>query len=559
MKIVIIGGVAGGATAATRLRRLDENSEITIFEKGEYISFANCGLPYYIGDVIQNREELLLQTPEAIKSRYNIDVNVNSEVIKIDNKSKKVIVKDLIKNLNYEKEYDYLIMSPGATPILPSIPGIENSKNLFTLRTVPDTDKIKNFIRSNDVKKAVVIGGGFIGVEMAENLAELKIDVTLVEMLNQILPPLDFEMAKIAQKHMQEKGVNFIFEDGVSSFDENGKKIILKSGKEIKSDLTLLSIGVKPESNLASNIGLEVNARGGIVVDEYLKTSDPFIFAIGDAIEVKNFITKDPVMIPLAWPANRQGRIVADTIMGKKSKYNGSLGTAVAKIFDMTIATTGNNEKTLKNKNIKYKSIHIHPNSHASYYPGATPIALKLLFTEKGEILGAQGVGFEGVEKRIDIISTAIKSNLLVEDLSDLELSYAPPYSSAKDPVNMLGYVATNILEGKVKTVQYYEIDELIKSGEILIDVRDSEELEQGFIKGSKNIPLNEIRNRINELKKYDKVYVSCQVGLRGYLASRILNLNGIEAINLDGGYKTYSFVYGNEYETSKTHNCIGK
>lgn len=553
-KIIIVGGVAGGATAAARLRRLDESSHIIMFEKGEYISFANCGLPYYIGEVIKDRKKLLVQTVEGMSSKFNMDIRNLSEVTKINRDAKTVTVKNLKTGETYDESYDQLVLSPGARPIVPPIPGIKEANNLFTLRNIPDTDAIKAYVDDKKPKKAVVIGGGFIGIEMAENLHERGIEVTLVEMSNQVMAPFDIEMASILHTHMIEKGVNLILEDGVQSFENNGTKVILTSGKEIETEMILLAIGVRPENELAATAGLELGERGHIKVNEYLETSDPDIYALGDAIEVTDFINGNPTAIPLAWPANRQGRIVANNIYGRKEKYNGTMGTSVAKVFDYTAASTGNNEKTLKRVGItNYQVVHVHPGSHAGYYPGSAPIALKLIFDkETGKIYGAQGIGKDGVDKRIDVIATAIKGGLSVLDLPDLELAYAPPYSSAKDPVNMAGYVASNIIEDAVDTVQWHEIDEIVANGGLLVDVRNPEELKLGIIKGAINIPLPELRDRMGELPKDKPIYVNCQVGLRGYLAARILTLNSFKAVNLDGGWKTYSAVYGN----GKDSNC---
>ncbi|MCT4594399.1 MAG: CoA-disulfide reductase [Anaeromicrobium sp.] len=543
-RILIVGGVAGGATAAARLRRLDEQSEIIIFERGEYISFANCGLPYYIGDVIKERSSLLVQTIEGMSKKFNLDIRNFSEVESIDRQNKKIKIKNLKSGEVYEEKYDELILSPGASPIKPPIKGIDEAKSLFTLRNMKDTDKIRAYVDENSPKSAVVIGGGFIGVEMAENLHERGVKVSLVEMMNQIMAPLDFEMASILHSHVKENGVDLILKDGVSEFKNNGTKVVLQSGKEIDADMIILAIGVRPENKLAKDAGLHLGDGGGIKVDEYLRTNDKNIYAIGDAIEVIDYVNKKPTMIPLAWPANRQGRLVADNIYGKNRKYNGTLGTSVAKVFHMTASTTGNNEKTLEKLGIKYEVAHIHPKSHAGYYPGALPIAFKLTFNpEDGTIYGAQGVGYDGVEKRIDIIATAIKAGLKVEDLQDLELAYAPPYSSAKDPVNMLGYVATNIMEGTLKQIQWYEVDEIIKNGAMFIDVREELEREMGYIEGTINIPLGELRDHLHELPKDKPIYVTCQVGLRGYLAARVLELNGFKAVNLDGGYRTYSAI----------------
>ncbi|MFX3623674.1 MAG: CoA-disulfide reductase [Ectobacillus sp.] len=544
-KIVIVGGVAGGATAAARLRRLSEQDHIVLFERGEYISFANCGLPYYIGEVITERKKLLVQTVEGMSKRFNLDIRNLSEVTKINREEKTVTVKNVATGETYKESYDVLILSPGAKPIQPPIPGIQEAKALFTLRNVPDTDRIKAYVDEQKPKHAVVIGGGFIGVEMVENLRERGMEVTLVEMANQVMAPIDYEMAAIVHQHMQEHGVELVLEDGVQAFANEGTVVRLNSGKEIQTDMIILAIGVQPESTLAKDAGLELGVRGTIRVNETMQTSDPSIYAIGDAIEVKDYVNGTETMIPLAWPANRQGRLVADHINGRNVKYNGTMGTSIAKIFDLTVAATGNNEKTLKRLGIPYAVVHVHPANHATYYPGASQIALKLLFNkETGEIYGAQAVGKDGADKRIDVIATAIKGKLTVMDLPDLELAYAPPFSSAKDPVNMAGYVATNIVEGESETVQWHEIDELVKQGNVLIDVRDPGEVARGAIEGAINIPLNDLRGRLHEIPKDQTIYVTCQVGLRGYVASRILKQNGFTVKNLDGGYKTYSSVF---------------
>ncbi|MBG9450470.1 CoA-disulfide reductase [Cytobacillus firmus] len=544
-KIVIVGGVAGGATAAARLRRLDEKSAIVLFERGEHISFANCGLPYYIGETIKDRNKLLVQTPEGMSKKFNLDIRNLSEVIGISREQKTVEVKNLRTGEIYEESYDTLLLSPGAKPIVPPIEGLSDAQNVFTLRNIPDTDKIKAFVDERHPERAVVIGGGFIGLEMAENLAELGIHVTVVELGKQVMAPIDYEMASIVHSHLIDKGVDLILEDGVKAFKENGKTIELASRTELCTDMAILSIGVKPENKLALMAGLDVGKRGGILVNEYLQTDDPDIYAIGDAIEVKDFIDGNAAMIPLAGPANRQGRIAANNIYGKQERYKGTLGTSIAKVFDLTVASTGINEKQLSQLGINYQAVHIHPSSHAGYYPGAAPISLKLLFSpDTGKIYGAQAVGEDGANKRIDVISTAIKGNLTVFDLTEIELSYAPPFSSAKDPVNMAGYVAENIMNGDTVTVQWNEIDEIVENGGLLIDVREPIEREMGYIKGSINIPLSEIRERLSELPKDKTVYVSCQVGLRGYLASRILKENGFVVKNLDGGWKTYAAVH---------------
>ncbi len=542
-KVIIVGGVAGGASTAARLRRLDENIEIIMFEKGEYISFANCGLPYYIGEVIKERDNLIVQTVESMKARFNIDIRNLSEVIKIDNDKKLVTIKNHKTNETYTENYDVLVLSPGASPIKPPIKGINDCDNLFTLRNIPDTDNIKAYVDDQNPDHAVVIGGGFIGLEMAENLVERGVDVTLVEASEQVMAPIDIEMASMVHQHLIDKGVHLILQDGVKAFDDNGKRVILASGKEIDTDMIILSIGVKPETKIASEANINVNARGAIIVDEYMRTNYENIYALGDAVEIVDFVNKSKTTIPLAWPANRQGRIVADNICGKNVAYKGTLGSSVAKIFDLTVASTGNNEKTLGRLGIEYKVIHIHPGSHAGYYPGAFPISLKMLFNEEGKILGAQAVGIDGVEKRIDIIATAIKGGLNIFDLQDIEPCYAPPYNSAKDPVNMLGYYASNILEDNLNTTNYSEVDDIVKNGGFILDVREEMELLGGEIEGSINIPLGKLRNRLNELPKDKKIHITCQVGLRGYIACRMLSQYGFDVSNVDGGVKTYLSV----------------
>ncbi|KAA6461462.1 MULTISPECIES: CoA-disulfide reductase [Bacillus cereus group] len=547
-KIAVVGGVAGGASVAARLRRLSEDNEIIMFERGEYISFANCGLPYYIGGVIQERQKLLVQTVEKMSKRFNLDIRILSEVMKIDREAKIITVKNVITDETYEESYDILILSPGSKPITPPIPGIETAKALFTLRNVPDTDRIKGYIEENKPRHATVIGGGFIGVEMAENLRESGIEVTLVEMNNQVMPPIDYEMAAYVHEHMRKHGVQLILEDGVDAFEEEGTVIRLKSGAEIQTDMIILSIGVQPESSLAKDAGLELGVRGTIKVNEKLQTSDPFIYAIGDAIEVKDFVTETETMIPLAWPANRQGRMLADIIHGSiESVYKGTLGTSIAKVFELTVASTGVNEKALKRLDIPCEVVHVQANSHAGYYPNAYPIVLKLIFNKKtGEIYGAQAIGRDGVDKRIDVIATAIKAKLKVMDLPDLELAYAPPYSSAKDPVNMVGYAAMNMIEGLVDTVQWHEIDAIVEKGGFLIDVREPFELKQGIIKGSVNIPLDELRERLDEIPKNKELYITCQLGMRGYVAARLLMEKGYKVKNVDGGFKLYATVLPN-------------
>ncbi|WP_214738016.1 CoA-disulfide reductase [Exiguobacterium sp. s162] len=543
-KIVIVGGVAGGASAAARLRRLNEENHIVMFDRGEYISFANCGLPYYIGDVIQDRQKLLVQTVEGMNKRFQLDIRNLTEVVKINRDEKTVTVKHVQTGETYDESYDVLILSPGAKPIRPNIPGIDEAEDIFTLRNIPDTDKIRGYVDDKAPKHATVIGGGFIGIEMAENLRERDVDVTLVEMADQVMTPLDREMVAPIHEHLRLHGVELQLSDGVSSFSEKGKKVHLSSGRVIDTDMVIMSIGVTPESTIAREAGLETGTRGAIRVNEKMMTSDPSIYAIGDAVEVLDYVFQEPTVVPLAWPANRQGRLVADIINGRDVKYNGTMGTGIAKVFDMTVASTGWNEKRLKAAGKTYEAVHVHPGSHAGYYPGSTPVSLKLLFhPTTGEIYGAQGVGINGVDKRIDVIATAMKGGLTVLDLPDLELSYAPPFSSAKDPVNMIGYVASNVVLGDNEVVHWDEIDELVENGATLLDVRDESEHELGKIPGSINVPLNSLRENLDNYDRNETIYVTCQVGLRGYLASRILRQNGFKVKNLSGGYKTWSQI----------------
>ena len=543
-KIVIIGGVAGGATAATRLRRLNEEDKIVLFEKGEYISFANCGLPYHVGGVIKERENLLLQTVDGMNQQYGLDVRNFSEVLEINPQSKSVTVLNHQTGERYIESYDQLIISTGAKAIVPPIVGIEEADNVFRLRNIPDMDQIKAYIAENQIATATVVGGGFIGLEMMENLVELGIQVQLIEMAPQVMPTIDIEMAQLIHSQMNIHGVNLILNDGLKEFRQNGRELLLTSGKTLQTDMTILSIGVLPENTLAKVAGLELGYKGGIKVNQQLQTSQPDIYAIGDAIEVIDLVSGQPTHIPLAWPANRQGRLVADIINGSDAGYFGTQGTAVAKVFELTVASTGNSERLLKQADIEYETIHIHPNSHAGYYPGASPIALKLLFGIDGKILGAQAIGTEGVEKRIDVIATAMRFGARADQLASIELSYAPPYSSAKDPVNMLGYTADNILSGKVATFQWSQVDELISNNAFLLDVREEFELATGTIESSHHIPLNQLRQRLGELPKNQPIYVYCQVGHRGYNAARILSQAGFDVKNLDGGYKTYKTAH---------------
>lgn len=541
-KIVIVGGVAGGATAAAKLRRLSEQDDIIIFEKDEYISFANCGLPYYIGEVITDRSKLLVQTVEGMSKRFNLDIRNMTEVIKIDREKKEVLVKKST-GVEYTESYDILILSPGASPIVPPIPGLKESNNVFILRNIPHTDAIYNFIKTKQPKKATVIGGGFIGVEMAENLRERGLAVTLIDMADQVLAPVDYEMAQIVHEELTRHGVRLVLKDGVKSFLDNGKFVETASGLKIESDLIILAIGVSAETRLAKEAGLTIGDLRAIVVDEQMRTSDPSIYAVGDAIEVRSRVNGAQTKIPLAWPANRQGVVVANAIHGIEDKYPGSLGTAVAKVFDLTVASTGFNEKLCKFYGLDYKTVHVNRNNHASYYPEATSMILKLIFSPKdGTIYGAQAIGQDGTEKRIDVIATAMTGYLKVRDLPDLELSYAPPYSSAKDPVNILGYVALHVLENEIPSVQWHQIDEIVKAGGYLLDVRTPLEFDLGHIPGSVNLELDELRKNLGKLPSKDTpIYVTCQVGHRGYLAVRILQENGFkEVYNVDGGYRLY-------------------
>jgi len=543
MKIVIVGGVAGGASAAARLRRLDEKHEIILFERGEHISFANCGLPYYVGGVISEKEQLVVQTPAGMKQRFNIDVRTRSEVVSIDVVNKEVQVKNLHDGSNYKESYDKLLLSPGAMPIKPLIPGFDG-KNVFTMRNIPDTYAIKDYVDHCQPKRVVVVGGGFIGIELAENLVERGLKVTLVELANQVMGPIDFEMAALVHAHLKAKGMEIYLEDGVTAVrhEEKYSIVCLNSKVEIKADMILLGIGVIPDNSLAKMAKLELGERGGIKVDKTLRTSNPDIYAVGDAIEVIDYVNGRPTMIPLAGPANKQGRIAANNICGSQEEYTGTQGTSVLKVFDLTVASTGNNEKTVKRFKIPYEKSYTHSLSHAGYYLGATPISLKVIFSPiDGKILGAQAVGYTGVEKRMDVIATAIRAGMTVYDLETLELSYAPPYSSAKDPVNMAGYVAANILKKDHQIIHWDEIQNVDREKVMIVDVRTPMEFALGSIEGAVNIPLDDLRNRLQEIPRDKDVILFCQVGLRGYLAFRILIQNGYQQIrNLSGGYKTY-------------------
>lgn len=543
-KVLIVGGVAGGASTAARLRRIDEQTEIIMFEKGQYISFANCGLPYYIGGAIKERKNLLVQTADAMRARFKIDVRDLSEVIGIDKQNKRIIVKDLRTGNSYEESYDKLVLSPGAMPVKPPIPGIENP-GIFTIRDIPDTDAIKDFV-DKAPQSAVVVGGGFIGLEMAENLHAKDIKVTIVEAADQVMTPIDYEMAAILHNHIRSKGCELLLSDGVKFFErENDKNVVvLQSGKRIPADIVILSIGVKPNNLLAKEAGLKLGITGGIKVNKYLQTSDENIYALGDAIEVTDFVSGNPVLLPLAGPANKQGRIAANNIAGRMEEYKGTQGTAIAKVFDMTVASTGNNEKNLKKNNKEYLSTITHSASHAGYYPGANQMAVKCIYSKEGQLLGAQIVGFQGVDKRIDVLAVAVRHKMSMFDLTELELSYAPPFSSAKDPVNMAGYAATNVINGDVRTANWDEAMKADMSKTFLLDVREPFEYDAGHIANAVNIPLNQLRSRLIELPKDKEIIVNCQVGLRSYIGVRILLQNGFSSVrNLIGGFKTYSLV----------------
>jgi CoA-disulfide reductase len=538
MKILIIGGVAGGATAAARLRRLSEENEIIIFEKGEHVSFANCGLPYHIGGVIAERSKLLLHTPTSLKTRFNLDVRTFNEVVKINKEEKTVEVRHTITNEIYTESYDTLLLSPGAEPFRPNIPGIDSDK-IMTLRNVADMDRI--IAKTKHLKNIALVGGGFIGLEVAENLVEKELNVTLIELGNQVMAPVDFEFAKMVQHHATAKNLNILINTCVEAFEEKGNEIELKlnTGKTILADAVIFAIGVKPENALAKAAGLEIGVTGGIAVNEFMQTSDPNIYAVGDAVEVSHFINQAKVLIPLAWPANRQGRIVADNITrGNKITYKGTLGTSIIKFFDLTVAATGLNEKLLKRYNIPYRTVTVTRGNHASYYPGATNIVLKMNFGEDGTIYGAQALGQEGVDKRIDVIATAIKGNLTIYDLQEIEIAYAPPYNSAKDPVNIIGYVAENMLNDDVRFINYDQLDDYLSTEKAtLIDVRTKTEFENGAIPNAINMDVDSLRDNLDFFDKNKKYVIYCQIGLRGYLAQCILRNNNIYSVNLNGGY----------------------
>ena len=554
MKIIIVGGVAGGMSAATRLRRLKEDAEIIIFEKGPFVSFANCGLPYYVSGEIAEREDLLVQTPESLKARFRLDVRPFHEVTAISPDQHIVTVRHDGKE--FTESYDKLILSPGAKPFVPPIEGLETAENTYTLRNVPDLDEIMLALEK-EPKEAVVIGAGFIGLEMAENLRKRGLNVTIVEKAPHVLPPLDEEMAAFVQAELLKNGIQVITSQSATRFEDKGKVIVLENGQKIASDVTILSVGVQPENALAQAAGIELGLRGGVLVNERYETSQPDIYAVGDAIVVKQEVTGEDALISLASPANRQGRQVADVIAGVARKNKGSIGTAIVRAFDMTAASTGLSERILRMNGLPYQVIHVSGKDHAGYYPGATDVTLKLLFEPtSGKIYGAQGVGKKGVDKRIDILATAIKGNLTIFDLPELEFTYAPPFGSAKDPVNMLGYAALNLVEGLSDNIQWYELEDELAAGKKFLDVRTASELQQGRLKvDTVHIPLNELRERLGELDKSQDYIVSCHSGLRSYIAERILKQAGFSVKNLDGAFALYKMVkpegveYGNQHQ----------
>ncbi|MFV8413188.1 FAD-dependent oxidoreductase [Vibrio owensii] len=563
-KIVIIGGVAGGASAAARARRLSEDAEIIMFERGPFVSFANCGLPYHIGGDIQERSKLLLQTPESFLARFNVDVRVMNEVVSINRQDKTVTVKNLLDGSEYQESYDFLLLSPGAGPVVPSIPGIDNPLT-HSLRNIPDMDRIIKTIETNKVEHATVVGGGFIGLEMMEAFHQLGVKTTLVEMADQVMTPVDREMAGFAHAEIREKGIDLRLGVALSSVEyvanqsvantEAGEDdthqhlqgkltLSLNNGDQLDTDILIMAIGVRPETKLAQEAGLQIGALGGIYTNEYMQTSDPSIYAVGDAVEEKDFVTGEQTLVPLAGPANRQGRMAADNMLGRQETYQGTQGTAICKIFDLAVASTGKNEKQLKRENITYEKVYVHTASHASYYPGAETVSFKMLFDPAtGKILGAQAVGKDGVDKRIDVMAVAQRAGMTVEQLQHLELTYAPPYGSAKDVINQAAFVANNIMKGDATAIHFDEIDNLSEN-QVLLDVRNPGELESvGFIEGAINIPVDQLRQRMNELPKDKEIVIYCQVGLRGNVAYRQLVNSGFKARNLLGGYRTYKFA----------------
>lgn len=542
IKILIVGGVAGGMSAATRLRRLMEDAEIIVFDKGPYVSFANCGLPFHVSGEISERESLIVQTPERLKARFAIDVRPESEVVAVDTDKKNITVRHADKV--YTESYDKLILSPGAKPVVPQMVGLDSADNVFVLRNIPDLDKILNALNDTKAKCATVIGAGFIGLEMAENLVKKGLQVTIVEKAPHVLPTLDEEMAAFVKDELTRNGITVYTNQSAKAFKDNGKVIILEDGSELLSDITIMSVGVQPESNLAKEAGLKFGMRGGILVNEYYQTSNPDIYAVGDAIIVKQEITGQDALISLASPANRQGRQVADNIAGIARQNKGSIGTAIVRVFDLAAASTGLSERIARQQFEDVAVVHTTSKDHASYYPNASDIVLKLIFNQKtGAIYGAQAVGQKGVDKRIDILATAIKAGLTVDDLPELEFTYAPPFGSAKDPVNMAGYAALNIMEGISENVQWYALSDELAKGKLLLDVRTREEVSRGHFANSVNIPLDELRDRLAELDTNQEYIISCHSGLRSYIGERILKQNGFKIQNLDGAYFLYSTV----------------
>ena len=545
MKVLIVGGVAGGASAAARFRRLDEKAEIIMFERGEFISFANCGLPYYIGGKIARRSALTLQTPEKFRARFNVDVRNFTEVMSINKEEKTVTAKNLETGEEYIETYDKLILSMGAEPIKPDIKGIGSSR-VFTLRNIPDTERIKKYIDEKAPESAVVVGGGYIGIEMAENLKLAGLDVTVVELADHLIAPLDMEMAADVHIYIRNMGVKLILSNGVKEIEETEDKLVVKlNDGEVETDMVIMAVGVRPETDLAKAAGIKINDRGSIIVNEYMETSEKDIYAVGDAVEVTHFVTGAKASIPLAGPANKQGRIAADNICGIRSKYKGTQGSSVLKIFDMTVAMTGINERTAKALGLNYDKIYNYSSSHAGYYPGATYMSIKTIFEkDTGRILGAQIVGFDGVDKRCDVLATAIRAGMTGFDLAELELCYAPSFSSAKDPVNMVGFVIENTIKGLVKNYHWHDVESLPRDGSIiLLDVRTPAEVAGGKIDGFINIPLENLRGNIDKLDKSKPVYVLCRSGLRSYIACRILMGHGFDAYNLSGGYRLYESI----------------
>lgn len=558
MKVVIIGGVAGGATAAVRLRRLDEHAEITVFERSGYISYANCGLPYYIGGVIKDREELTLQTPESIWNRFRIHMKVHHEVTDIDPEKKIVTVHALDTGKIFEESYDKLILSPGAHPVIPDVPGLANDK-IFTLRTVEDTLKIRAFVEEKKPETAVVTGGGFIGLEMAENLCDMGVKVTVVQRPKQLMNTLDYDMAALVHNKLRSRGINLKLGGNVTGFaGKEHLQVLLKDDEPINTDMVLIAIGVRPETELAEKIGLEPGIKGSIVVNDRMETSVPDIYAVGDAVQIKHSVSGKDAVISLAGPANKQGRIAADNICGLDSHYKGSMGSSVMKIFDMTVSSTGLTEKAAKDAGIRYEKVVLSPASHASYYPGAKIMTMKMLYEKDTlKILGAQIVGYDGVDKRLDVIATAISADMKATDLKDLDLAYAPPYSSAKDPVNMAGFIIENIERGIVKQFHFNELDGLPRDGSVtLLDTRTSVEYEAGHVDGFINIPVDSLRRNLDRLDKTKSVYVMCQSGLRSYIACRILTGEGFDCFNFSGGYRFYENVMRETNLIDESFSC---